>query len=90
MGGIPGLRGTEHIGFTVPDLDQAERFFVDIIGCELIYSLGPFIKDDDWMLEHLNVHPRTVMRELRFFRCKNGPNFEIFRSEEHTSELQSH
>ena len=31
MGGIPGLRGTEHIGFTVPDLDQAERFFVDII-----------------------------------------------------------
>ena len=81
MGGIPGLRGTEHIGFTVPDLDPAERFFVDIIGCELIYSLGPFIKDDDWMLEHLNVHPRTVMRELRFFRCKNGPNFEIFQYE---------
>ena len=28
---LPGLRGTEHIGFTVPDLDQAERFFVDVI-----------------------------------------------------------
>ena len=80
--GIPGLRGTEHIGFTVPDLDQAERFFVDVIGCELVYSLGPFIRDDDdWMLEHLNVHPRTVMRELRFFRCKQGPNFEIFQFE---------
>lgn len=77
--GIPGLRGTEHIGFTVPDLDQAERFFVDVIGCELVYSLGPFKHDEgDWMLEHLNVHPRTVMRELRFFRCKQGPNFEIF------------
>lgn len=77
--GIPGLRGTEHIGFTVPDLDQAERFFVDVIGCDLIYSLGPFRHDDDdWMLTHLGVHPRTVMKELRFFRCQYGPNFEIF------------
>ena len=76
---IPGLRGTEHIGFTVPDLDQAERFFVDVIGCEKIYALGPFAHESgDWMLEHLNVHPRTVMKELRFFRCKYGPNFEIF------------
>ena len=31
---FPGLRGTEHIGFTVPDLDEAARFFVDVIGCE--------------------------------------------------------
>ena len=23
--GLPGLRGTEHIGFTVPDLDEALR-----------------------------------------------------------------
>ena len=79
---LPGLRGTEHIGFTVPDLDQAERFFVDILGCELVYSLGPFARDDDdWMLEHMGVHPRTVMRELRFFRCGTGPNFEVFQYE---------
>lgn len=81
MAGIPGLRGTEHIGFTVPDLDQAEHFFVDVIGCERIYTLGPFIKSDNWMAEHLGVHPRTVLRELRFFRCKFGPNFEIFQYE---------
>lgn len=81
MAGLPGLRGTEHIGFTVPDLEQATRFFVDVIGCELVYALGPFVREDDWMLEHLNVHPRTVMRELRFFRCKTGPNFEVFQYE---------
>ena len=78
MTGIPGLRGTEHIGFTVPDLDQAEAFFVDVIGCELIYSLGPFKSEEDWMQEHLGVNPRTVMKELRFFRCQFGPNFEVF------------
>jgi len=78
---LPGIRGTEHIGFTVPDLDEAERFFVDVIGCERVYALGPFVRDDDWMAEHLNVHPRSVMRELRFFRCGHGPNFEIFQWE---------
>lgn len=79
--GIPGLRGTEHIGFTVPDLDEATRFFVDVIGCEFIFELGPFEAKDDWMATHLNVHPRTVMRRLRFFRCKHGTNFEIFQYE---------
>jgi catechol 2,3-dioxygenase-like lactoylglutathione lyase family enzyme len=80
--GIPGLRGTEHIGFTVPDLEEAHRFFVDVIGCEYLYSLGPFQHDDDdWMLTHLNVDPRTIMRQNRFYRCGFGPNFEIFEYE---------
>jgi glyoxylase I family protein len=78
---LPGLRGTEHIGFTVPDLDAAERFFVDVIGCEKVYSLGPFIREDSWLADQLHVNPRAVMRELRFFRCKTGPNFEIFQWE---------
>ncbi len=30
------------------------------------------------MAEHLAVHPRSVMRELRFYRCAFGPNFEVF------------
>lgn len=82
--GLPGLRGTEHFGFTVPDLEVADRFLVDVIGCERVYSLGPFSHpdpDDDWMEVHLGVHPRTVMRELRFYRCKFGPNFEVFEYE---------
>jgi glyoxylase I family protein len=75
---LPGLQGTDHIGFTVPDLDQADEFFVNVIGCERVYELGPFIHDDDWMREQLNVHPRSVMRRLRFYRCGFGSNFEVF------------
>lgn len=52
-----------------------------MIGCELIYALVPFSSEDDWMKRHLNVHPRTVVRELRFFRCGYGANFEIFNYE---------
>ena len=75
---MPGLRGLEHVGFTVPNLVQAIDFFVDVIGCQLIYELGPFVSDDDWMARQLRVHPRTVMKKLAFLRCGHGSNFEIF------------
>ena len=75
---LPGLRGTDHIGFTVPNLEEAVTFFVDVLGCEPFYELGPFQSQDNWMTEHLNVHPRTVMKRLRFLKCGNGSNFEIF------------
>lgn len=32
-GGIPGLRGGDHVGITVPDLAQAHEFLVDVLGC---------------------------------------------------------
>jgi catechol 2,3-dioxygenase-like lactoylglutathione lyase family enzyme len=80
--GLPGLRGTDHIGFTVPDLDAAIDFFVTVIGCEPFYELGPFRDDEgDWMQTHLGVHPRAVMRRLKFLRCRNGSNFELFEYE---------
>lgn len=79
--GIPGLRGTEHIGFTVPNLDEADDFLVNVIGCQRVYDLGPFQSDDEWMKTHLGVHPRTVMRKIRFYRCAFGPNFEVFEYE---------
>src|SRR3954471_477919 len=75
---VPGLVGTDHIGFTVPDLEVAHDFLVRVLGCTHVYSLGPFEHTDQWMQVHLNVHPRTVMRELRFYRCATGANFEVF------------
>jgi catechol 2,3-dioxygenase-like lactoylglutathione lyase family enzyme len=79
---LPGMTGVDHIGFTVPDLDQARAFLVDVLGCEYLYSLGPFIHEDtDWMAEHLNCHPRTVMRRNSFFRCGGQAIFEVFHYE---------
>lgn len=78
---LPGMRGTDHIGISVPDLDEADDFFVRVLGAEPFYDLGPFQHSDDWMLEHLGVHPRTVMRRLRFYRLANGSNLEVFQYE---------
>ena len=80
--GLPGLSGVDHIGFTVPDLDVAHRWLIDVIGCEYMYTLGPYRRDDsDWMREHLNVHPRAVMRRLHFYRCGTQAIFEVFQYE---------
>lgn len=76
--GIPGLRGTDHIGFTVPDLEAAVEFFVDVIGCEPFYRDGPFQSDEDWMKVHLNVRADAVIEKICWLRCANGPNFELF------------
>lgn len=81
VGPIPGSRGIDHIGFTVPDLDQATDFLIDVLGCEFMYTLGPYQDPGGrWMAEHLGVHPDAVMRRLNFLRC--GPvTLEVFQYE---------
>jgi catechol 2,3-dioxygenase-like lactoylglutathione lyase family enzyme len=77
--GIPGMRGTEHIAFSVPDIDQAVAFFCDVLGCELFYSFGPHVDPDGtWFEDNFGLHPRTEVRRASVLRCGHGPNFEIF------------
>jgi catechol 2,3-dioxygenase-like lactoylglutathione lyase family enzyme len=37
---LPGMTGVDHIGFTVPDLDEARTFLVDVLGCEYLSPWG--------------------------------------------------
>jgi catechol 2,3-dioxygenase-like lactoylglutathione lyase family enzyme len=77
--GIPGLRGTEHVAFTVPDLAEAVAFFVDVIGCEYFYPIGPFRDPEgDWFKVNLDLDPRAEIPAACLLRCANGPNFELF------------
>lgn len=78
---VPGLRRLDHVGITVPDLDEAARFFTEVLGCTYLYSLGPFQHEDDWMREHLGVDPNCVMRELRFFALGDQAILEVFQYE---------
>ncbi len=76
--GLPGLQRLDHVGITVPDLEEATRFFIDVLGCEYMYTLGPFQSEENWMKEHLNVDPRAIMKELHFFRLNGVATFEVF------------
>ncbi|MFB2579648.1 VOC family protein [Herbiconiux sp. P15] len=79
--GIPGSRGIDHVGFTVPDLDEAEEFLVGVLGAVPIYTLGAKQADDDWMRVQIGVDPQTVIREIRFYRLGTGTNLEVFQYE---------
>jgi catechol 2,3-dioxygenase-like lactoylglutathione lyase family enzyme len=75
---LPNLRGIEHIGLTVPDIERATRFLVDLLGAVPLYDVGPFESPDDWMAAHLAVHPRARINKLRVLEVKNGPVLELF------------
>ncbi|WP_098956227.1 VOC family protein [Pseudonocardia sp. N23] len=75
---MPGLRGGDHIGITVPDLEAATRFFVDVLGAEQFYDLGPIESEGDWMRTHLGVARDARVDRLRFLRLGFGLNIELF------------
>jgi catechol 2,3-dioxygenase-like lactoylglutathione lyase family enzyme len=77
---IPGMRGHDHTGVTVPDMKQAVDFFTDVIGCEKAMSFGPFADDKGtFMQDVLGVDPKAVIEEITMMRCGFGSNVELFK-----------
>ena len=76
---MPGVRGMNHIGLTVPDLGEAVTFFTDVLGCQKATSFGPFADDKGtFMQDLLDVDPRAVINEIVLMRCGFGSNIELF------------
>jgi catechol 2,3-dioxygenase-like lactoylglutathione lyase family enzyme len=79
---IPGLRGHDHTGITVPDVKAATAFFTDVIGCSHAMSFGPFMDDKGtFMQDVVNVNPRAKIDEISMVRCGYGSNIELFQYE---------
>ena len=78
---VPTLRAVDHCAYTVPDLDEAVRFFVDHFGAELVFFDGPFIdKESDGMRRRLNVDPRAQCT-IAMIRIGAHHNVELFQYE---------
>jgi catechol 2,3-dioxygenase-like lactoylglutathione lyase family enzyme len=76
---VPGLRGHDHTGITVPDIKQAVDFFTNVLGCKAVMSFGPFADDKGtFMQDLLNVNPRAVIQQINQVRCGYGSNIELF------------
>ena len=76
--GLPGMRSGDHLGITVPDMQEAEDFLVRVLGATPVYTLPGKQADDEWMAVQLGVDPRTTITDIRFFRLGNGCNLEVF------------
>ena len=72
------IRAIEHVGITVPDLEQATTFFADAFGAVKIYDMidaplsGPGIESG------LGVPQGATIEAIRMLRLGNGPNLELF------------
>ncbi|MDP9932766.1 VOC family protein [Variovorax paradoxus] len=76
---LPGVRGLDHVGFTVPDIVQAVNFFQDVLGCQKATSFGPIADPQgNLMQDLLDVHPRAEIKEIVLMRCGEGSNIELF------------
>ncbi|MBZ9697922.1 MULTISPECIES: VOC family protein [unclassified Mesorhizobium] len=77
---IPGMRGHDHTGITVPDMKQAVDFFTDVVGCKKAMSFGPFADDKGtFMQDVLGVDPKAVIEQITMVRCGTGSNIELFK-----------
>jgi catechol 2,3-dioxygenase-like lactoylglutathione lyase family enzyme len=75
---VPTMRAVDHVAFTVPDLDQAVHFFVDVLGADLVYTDGPFSDERaDGMRQRLDVHPRARCT-IAMIRLGEHHNVEFF------------
>lgn len=74
---LPGLRGMEHVGVTVPELDAAVRFFVDVLGCQPVMPELALDASSNGSATMLDVDPSARAR-LQFLRCGFGTNLELF------------
>lgn len=77
---IPGMRGHDHTGITVPDMKEAVAFFTEVVGCKKAMSFGPFADDKGtFMQDVLGVDPKAVIEEITQVRCGSGSNIELFK-----------
>ena len=62
---------------SVPDVEQAIAFFVNVIGCDLLWRDGP-IRDDTRpsMVEGVGTGARSVLH-LAMVRCGSDSNVEL-------------
>lgn len=75
------IRGIEHVGITVPAIEEAERFFHAAFGAETLYALiekGGKSQDGADMYDKNGLEPGTSIVAMRMMRLANGANIELF------------
>lgn len=74
-------RGIDHVGLTVHDIQQAERFLVDGLGAEFLYETlstrdpplgGPEVE------RLVRLPANTQINVIRMYRMETGPGIELF------------
>jgi catechol 2,3-dioxygenase-like lactoylglutathione lyase family enzyme len=74
-----GLVGVDHVGITVPDINQAVDWFEDILGAVAPLTFGPF--EGAFLEGALDVVPGTKIDQITVLRVGHSANIELFQYE---------
>ncbi|WP_246757758.1 VOC family protein [Erwinia sp. BNK-24-b] len=84
------IRGIEHIGITVSNLAEAEKFFINALDASVLYRLVP-PEDPDATMEGKDIHsvngfpPEMKVTGVAMLRLANGCNVELFQTSPETA-----
>lgn len=71
-----GFTGADHVGLTVPNLEEAVAWFEQVLGAKALAWTEPFGSADDLMVRRFKAHPRATVR-VCLLRCGTGTNIEL-------------
>ena len=72
------IRGVDHVGLTVPDLDEAIAFHAAAFDCREVHWIGSFEATDDWMIRYLGVDRRARIPSVAMLALGDGARLELF------------
>lgn len=83
----PFIKRVDHVSWTVPDLDAAVKFYVEIFGAREVYRLGPMDAAEmpreadgrDWTGSHVGVTDARL--RICMLQLAENLNFELFQYE---------
>jgi catechol 2,3-dioxygenase-like lactoylglutathione lyase family enzyme len=74
-----GLVGTDHVGLTVPDINEAVEWFEDVMGAVSPLTFGPFSDPTGNLMNDLaDVDARAVIKQITVLRIGRSANIELF------------
>src|SRR5882757_2517691 len=73
----PNLVGMDHVGFNVPDLDQAVKFFTDVLGFHKVYEEGKLPLNAE-AKKAFNIRQSAEVMHIAMLETGNGSNIELF------------
>ncbi len=72
-----GLVGCDHVGLTVPDINQAVEWFEDVLGAEAPLSFGP-IEAGSFLAGVADVAQTAAIGQITVLRIGRSANIELF------------
>jgi catechol 2,3-dioxygenase-like lactoylglutathione lyase family enzyme len=83
----PGVRAIDHVGITVPSIEEASAFLVAAFGAEVVFDMQPSAPSDSTApapddQARLGVRPGVRWRSSRLLRLGEGASIELFEYED--------